>query len=161
MSFYYKMVVAFAILLTIIILFIFSANSIDNNSKISIYVIIIVMIIIAYLIYKDYSGVKEGFTVITEKSSSVVGVNLSNLISKTDLNKYKVETEKYINNLILSLLNANIAENVKTSLTYIKILLLVSLAGLKILSITNTGSLGSDTTYRLVEQAPNGDISEK
>ena len=120
MSFYYKMVVAFAILLTIIILFIFSANSIDNNSKISIYVIIIVMIIIAYLIYKDYSGVKEGFTVITEKSSGVTGVNLSNLISKANLNQYKVETEKYINNLILSLLNANIAENVKTSLTYIK-----------------------------------------
>jgi hypothetical protein len=69
-SFYYKLVIAFSILLTIIILVIFGTKSIDNNSKISVYVIIIVLIIIAFIIYKQYSGVKEGFTIIYKDSES-------------------------------------------------------------------------------------------
>jgi hypothetical protein len=120
MAFYYKIVVAFAILLIIIIIFIFSANSIDNNSKISIYVILIVMIIIAYLIYKHYSEVKESFTVINDKKSSVQRGNLSDAILKTTINGYKLATEKYLNSLILSLLNTDISENLQTSLNYIK-----------------------------------------
>ena len=119
-SFYYKLVVAFAILLTIIILFIFSANSIDNNSKISVYVIIIIMIIIAFIIYKHYSGVKEGFTVIINKvaTSGNYG-NITPTINATSVNNYKIALEKYINKLILSLSNSNIEDNLGTSLKYI------------------------------------------
>ena len=120
-SFYYKLVVAFAILLTIIILFIFSANSIDNNSKISVYVIIIVMIIIAFIIYKQYSGVKEGFTFVYDKNNATSFSNFSgsNAIIQSTINNYKIATEKYINNLLLSLNNSNIANNLGSSLTYI------------------------------------------
>ena len=121
-SFYYKLVVAFAILLTIIILFIFSANSIDNNSKISVYVIIIIMIIIAFIIYKHYSGVKEGFTVIIDKAASsnygpVSGSGL--LIVQSSVNDYKIALEIYINKLLLSLSRSNIKDNLGTSLNYI------------------------------------------
>jgi hypothetical protein len=120
-SFYYKLVVAFAILLTIIILFIFSANSIDNNSKISVYVIIIIMIIIAFIIYKHYSGVKEGFTVIINKdaTSSNYGPVSTVLIVQASVNDYKIALEIYINKLLLSLSRSNIKDNLGTSLNYI------------------------------------------
>ena len=120
-SFYYKLVVAFAILLTIIILFIFSANSIDNNSKISVYVIIIIMIIIAFIIYKHYSGVKEGFTIIINKSENTPANygNITPAINIIKVNDYKIALEKYINKLILSLSNSNIEDNLGTSLKYI------------------------------------------
>lgn len=119
-SFYYKLVVAFALLLTIIIIFIFGTNRIDNNSKISVYVIIIVMIIIAFILYKQFSVVKEGFTIIRAKSSITAGSALSAAILGTTINKYKISVERYINNLILSLTNSNIATNLNSSLTYIK-----------------------------------------
>ena len=119
-SFYYKLVVAFALLLLIIIIFIFGTNRIDNNSKISVYVIIIVMIIIAFILYKQFSVVKEGFTIIRSKSSSITGSALTDAIPKTIINKYKITVERYINNLILSLTNSNIATNLNSSLTYIK-----------------------------------------
>ena len=118
-SFYYKLVVAFAILLTIIILFIFSANSIDNNSKISVYVIIITMIIIAFILYKQFAGVNEGFTIIMDKSLSSSGT-ISPEITPENVNKYKIAVEKYINKLLLSLSSSNIEDNLGTSLTYIK-----------------------------------------
>lgn len=123
-SFYYKLVVAFALLLTIIIIFIFGTNRIDNNSKISVYVIIIVMIIIAFILYKQFSVVKEGFTYVHWKTTtSVDGIAFtgpSGGIPKTTINKYKISVERYINNLILSLTNSNIATNLNSSLTYIK-----------------------------------------
>ena len=120
-SFYYKLVVAFAILLTIIILFIFSANSIDNNSKISVYVIIIVMIIIAFILYKQFSVIKEGFTYVHYKTATNAdSTTFTSSISKATINTYKISVEKYINNLILSLTNNNIATNLNSSLTYIK-----------------------------------------
>jgi hypothetical protein len=122
-SFYYKLVVAFALLLTIIIIFIFGTNRIDNNSKISVYVIIIVMIIIAFILYKQFSVVKEGFTYVHWKTAgSADGTTFTGTsgISKTTINKYKINVERYINNLILSLTNSNIATNLNSSLTYIK-----------------------------------------
>ena len=119
-SFYYKLVVAFAILLTIIILFIFGAKSIDNNSKISVYVIIITMIIIAFILYKQFAGVNEGFTIIINKAaiSSNYGI-IGTLISPDSVNNYKIFVEKYINKLLLSLSRSNIKDNLDTSLTYI------------------------------------------
>lgn len=121
-SFYYKLVVAFALLLTIVILFIFGTNRIDNNSKISVYVIIIVMIIIAFILYKQFSLVKEGFTYVHYKTSLTADSSTfaGTAIPKTTINKYKISVERYINNLILSLTNSNIATNLNSSLTYIK-----------------------------------------
>jgi hypothetical protein len=119
-SFYYKLVVAFAILLTIIIIFIFITKSIDNNSKISVYAIIIVMIIIAFILYKQYSGVKESFTIVPVKTT-VNGTNSITVINEANsINKYKIAVEKYINKLLLSLTNNNIGSNLNSSLTYIK-----------------------------------------
>lgn len=121
-SFYYKLVVAFAIVLTIIILFIFGAKSIDNNSKISVYVIIITMIIIAFILYKQFAGVNEGFTIIINKSENTGSNygNISSAITSENVNKYKIAVEKYINKLLLSLSSSNIEDNLGTSLTYIK-----------------------------------------
>lgn len=121
-SFYYKLVVAFALLLTIVIIFIFGTNRIDNNSKISVYVIIIVMIIIAFILYKQFSLVKEGFTYVHYKTSTSADSSTftGTAIPKTTINKYKISVERYINNLILSLTNSNIATNLNSSLTYIK-----------------------------------------
>ena len=121
-SFYYKLVVAFALLLTIVIIFIFGTNRIDNNSKISVYVIIIVMIIIAFILYKQFSLVKEGFTYVHFKTSLTADSSTfaGTAIPKTTINKYKISVERYINNLILSLTNSNIATNLNSSLTYIK-----------------------------------------
>ena len=122
-SFYYKLVIAFSILLTIIILVIFGTKSIDNNSKISVYVIIIVLIIIAFIIYKQYSGVKEGFTIIYKDSGLPNlgnSVNFPLIVDTNSINTYKLAVEKLINKVILSLTNSNIGENLNSSLTYIK-----------------------------------------
>ena len=122
-SFYYKLVVAFAIVLTIIILFIFGTKSIDNNSKISVYVIIIVLIIIAFIIYKQYSGVKEGFTIIYKDSTSTAlgnAVTFPVIATINSINTYKLAVEKLINKVILSLTNSNVGESLNSSLTYIK-----------------------------------------
>jgi hypothetical protein len=118
-SFYYKLVVAFAILLTIIILFIFGANSIDNNSKISVYVIIITMIIIAFILYKQYSGIKEGFTVILHRDKAAGYADIASTINSSNVNNYKIALEKYNNKLLLSLASSNINDNLGTSLKYI------------------------------------------
>jgi hypothetical protein len=119
-SFYYKLVVAFAILLTIIIIFIFTTKTIDNNSKISVYAIIVVMIIIAFILYKQYSRVKESFTIVPVKSA-VNGINSITIINEANsINTYKIAVEKYINKLLLYVTNSNIGDNLNSSLTYIK-----------------------------------------
>jgi hypothetical protein len=118
-SFYYKLVIAFAILLLLIILVIFGTKSIDNNSKISVYVIIVVMIIIAFIIYKQYSGVKEGFTIILDKAATNYG-NIATSVSESVANSYKLAVDKYITKLILTLATSNIDNNLQSSLTYIK-----------------------------------------
>jgi hypothetical protein len=122
-SFYYKLVVAFALLLTIIIIFIFGTKSIDNNSKISVYAIIIVLIIIAFILYKQYSGVKEGFTAIykdSERPNLGDAVSFPVITGSNSINTYKIAVEKLINKVILSLTNSNIGDNLNSSLTYIK-----------------------------------------
>ena len=115
-SFYYKLIIAFGILLAIVILFVFGTNSIDNNSKISVNVIIIILIIIAFIIYKEYSGIKENFTVIFHKDGATVG-DLNTEINK--IADYKFSVDKYINKLLLSLGSTNIGGTLKTSLQYI------------------------------------------
>lgn len=144
-SFYYKLVVAFAILLTIIIIFIFITKSIDNNSKISVYAIIIVMIIIAFILYKQYSGVKESFTIVPVKSSTaVIGINLITLIDEANsINKYKLAVEKYINKLLLYVTNSNIGDNLGSSLTYIKKLSVVKNEKAEIYKIKNMNLMNS------------------
>ena len=145
-SFYYKLVIAFSILLTIIILVIFGTKSIDNNSKISVYVIIIVLIIIAFIIYKQYSGVKEGFTIIYKDSETP---NLASSITYTaidptkSINTYKLAVEKLINKVILSLTNSNIGENLNSSLTYIKKLSVIKNEKAEIYKIKNMNLMNS------------------
>jgi hypothetical protein len=145
-SFYYKLVIAFSILLTIIILVIFGTKSIDNNSKISVYVIIIVLIIIAFIIYKQYSGVKEGFTIIYKDSDNS---NLGNDVpftiidSTKSINNYKLAVEKLINKVILSLTNSNIGEKLNSSLTYIKKLSVVKNEKAEIYKIKNMNLMNS------------------
>ena len=121
-SFYYKLVIAFAILLILIIIIIFGTNSIDKNSKISVYVIIITMVIIAFIIYKQYSDVREGFTFVYDKVSTAAdGTNFTGTpITAGTINSYKIAMAKYIDNLTLSLTNNNISNNITSSLTYIK-----------------------------------------
>ena len=122
-SFYYKLIIAFAILLILIILFIFATNNIDKNSKISIYVIIIIMIIIAIVVYNQKSDIKENFTIIMAKSGAINSIATNSYtanINSTAINNYKLATDKYITNLTLSLTNNNIANNLGNSLTYIQ-----------------------------------------
>ena len=145
-SFYYKLVVAFAILLTIIILFIFVAKSIDNNSKISVYVIIITMIIIAFIIYKQYSGVKEGFTFVYDKkyaTNDLPQFTGSTAIIQSTIINYKLASDKYINNLLLSLTNNNIANNLGSSLTYINKLSVVKTEKAEIYKIKKINLMNS------------------
>lgn len=120
-SFYYKLIIAFAILLILIILFIFATNNIDKNSKISIYVIIIIMIIIAIVVYNQKSDIKENFTTIYEPAKTLTVKTFSGtMITNANVNNYKLATDKYITNLTLSLTNNNIANNLGNSLTYIQ-----------------------------------------
>jgi hypothetical protein len=116
-SFYYKLIIAFGILLAIVILFVFGTNSIDNNSKISVNVIIIILIIIAFIVYKEYSGIKEKFTVIFHKDESTNVGDLNTAINK--IVDYKFSVDKYINKLLLSLGSTSIGGTLKTSLQYI------------------------------------------
>ena len=115
MSFYYKLLIAFGILLAIVILFVFGTNSIDNNSKISVNVIIIILIIIAFIVYKEYSGVKEDFTIIYDEITE--GGNLSEAID--NIPAYKIAVDKYISKLLLTLSSTNIGGTLDTSLKYI------------------------------------------
>jgi hypothetical protein len=128
-SFYYKIILAFSILLFIVIVFIFGSTSIDKNSKISIYIIIVIMILIAIIIYNQYSDVKEGFTTIYKPEAELTSNDFSAAINgftlKTNITTYKLEMEKYITNLTLSLTNNNIANNITDSLEYIKKLSIV------------------------------------
>ena len=141
-SFYYKLVIAFAILLIIIILVIFGTKSIDNNSKISVYVIIVVMIIIAFIIYKQYSGVKEGFTIILHKAASTYGT-IATAVSESAANTYKLAVDKYITKLILTLATSNIDNNLQSSLTYIKKLSVVKNEKAEIYKIKNINLMNS------------------
>ena len=142
-SFYYKLVIAFAILLIIIILVIFGTKSIDNNSKISVYVIIVVMIIIAFIIYNQYSGVKEGFTIILNKGESVTYGNVATAVSESAANSYKLAVDKYITKLILTLATSNIDNNLQSSLTYIKKLSVVKNEKAEIYKIKNINLMNS------------------
>ena len=117
-SFYYKIIIAFGIVLLLLIAFIFNYNSIDNNTKISIYTILIIMIIIAFIAYNQYSGVKEGFSVILAKDDNIT--SNSSLTSSINFNNYKANIEKYINKLLIVLTNNNINGNMQSSLNYIK-----------------------------------------
>ena len=141
-SFYYKLVIAFAILLIIIILVIFGTKSIDNNSKISVYVIIVVMIIIAFIIYKQYSGVKEGFTIILHKAVATAGT-IATAVSESAANTYKLAVDKYITKLILTLATSNIDNNLQSSLTYIKKLSVVKNEKAEIYKIKNINLMNS------------------
>ena len=119
-SYYYKIIIAFAIIIFILIIFIFGSNIIDKNSKISIYVIIVIMIIIAIVVYNQKSDIKENFTIIQSKSSAATSNDYTANITSTSINNYKVAMAKYITNLTLSLSNNNIANNLGSSLNYIK-----------------------------------------
>ena len=145
-SFYYKLVIAFSILLTIIILVIFGTKSIDNNSKISVYVIIIVLIIIAFIIYKQYSGVKEGFTIIYKDSETpnlASAITYTAIVETKSINTYKLAVEKLINKVILSLTNSNIGEKLNSSLTYIKKLSVIKNEKAEIYKIKNMNLMNS------------------
>jgi hypothetical protein len=137
--YYCRIIIAFYIILFILILFIFGINSIDKNFKISIYVIIIILmiIIIAVIIYNQQSNIKEDFTIIIKNSSSLTTGDDSpytNSITNTAINNYKLEMEKYITNLTLSLTNNNI-NNIASSLEYIKKLSIVKNEKAKIYKI--------------------------
>ena len=142
-SFYYKLVIAFAILLLLIILVIFGTKSIDNNSKISVYAIIIVMIIIAFIIYKQYSGVKEGFTIILNKDEQSTYGNILPLVTESVANSYKLAVDKYITKLILTLATSNIDNNLQSSLTYIKKLSVIKNEKAEIYKIKNMNLMNS------------------
>jgi hypothetical protein len=117
-SFYYKVVIAFGIILLLLIAFIFNYSGIDNNAKISIYGILIIMIIVAFIAYKQYAGVKEGFSVILARDDTFTANKA--LASSINLTKYKSNIDKYINKLLILLTNNNINGNMQSSLNYIK-----------------------------------------
>ena len=116
LSYYYKIVIAFGIVLLLLIIVIFNYNSIDNNSKISIYSIIIILIIIAYIVYKQYSGVKEGFTAVLSKGSQLN----QPLVENVALLNYRLDAGKYMAALINVLTTNSLNGTVSSSLSYIK-----------------------------------------
>ena len=117
LSYYYKIVIAFGIVLLLLIIIIFNYSGIDNNSKISIYAIIIILIIIAYIFYNQYSGVKEGFTAVLSKSNTTNQASLPEVIN---VYIYRGTTVKYINALLNVLTNNSLNGTMTSSLNYIK-----------------------------------------
>ena len=118
LSYYYKIVIAFGIVLLLLIIVIFNFNGINNNSKISIYGIIIIMIIIAYILYNQFSGVKEGFTAVLAKG--ITNIVPKNLSSNINFSLYKQKTTQYMSKLLIVLTNGTIGGTMKSSLNYIK-----------------------------------------
>ena len=117
LSYYYKIVIAFGIVLLLLIIIIFNYSGIDNNSKISIYAIIIILIIIAYIIYNQYSGVKEGFTAVESKSNITAPKDLPAIFN---FYKYKETVGKYMNALLNVITNNSLNGTMSSSLSYIK-----------------------------------------
>ena len=117
LSYYYKIVIAFGIVLLLLIIVIFNYSGIDNNSKISLYGIIIILIIIAYIIYNQYSGVKEGFTAVESKQSTRAPQALPAVFS---FYNYREKVSKYLNAILNVLTNNSLNGTMSSSLTYIK-----------------------------------------
>ena len=117
LSYYYKIVIAFGIVLLLLIIVIFNYSGIDNNSKISLYGIIIILIIIAYIIYNQYSGVKEGFTAVESKSETRTPQVLPAVFL---FYNYREKVSKYLNAILNVLTNNSLNGSMSSSLTYIK-----------------------------------------
>ena len=99
--YYYKIIIIFAIFLTITIILIFSSSLIDNNSKISIYVIIAIFIIIIILFYNNTITI-ENFAIIYNKAAT--GGALTGTLK---INDYKETVRSFISFLALNVNNVD------------------------------------------------------
>ena len=99
--YYYKIIIIFAIFLTITIILIFSSSLIDNNSKISIYVIIAIFIIIIILFYNNTITI-ENFAISYNKAAT--GGTLTGALN---INNYIETVRSFISFLALNVNNVD------------------------------------------------------
>ena len=102
--YYYKIIIIFAIFLTITIILIFSSSLIDNNSKISIYVIIAIFIIIIILFYNNTITI-ENFAISYNKT--LTSGNVGTLTGALNINNYKETVRSFISFLALNVNNVD------------------------------------------------------
>lgn len=100
--FYYKIIIAFAIFLTIVIILIFSSSLIDNNSKISIYIFIGLLIVVLLFLYNNNITI-ENFTTIYDKAATIYGTLSGNL----NISKYKEKATNFLNYLAINVSSAD------------------------------------------------------
>lgn len=101
--YYYKIIIIFAIFLTIAIILIFSSSLIDNNSKISIYVIIAIFIIIIILLYNNTITI-ENFAIAYNKAATS---DLATLTGTLNISGYNETVTKFISFLALNVNNVD------------------------------------------------------
>lgn len=100
--FYYKIIIAFAIFLTIVIIIIFSSSLLDNNSKISIYTIIAIFIIVIILFYNNTITI-EDFGIAHNKSATVY----AKLTGTLNLTRYLNTAKSFLNYLAINVSNSD------------------------------------------------------
>ena len=108
--YYYKIIIIIALFLILVIFFIFSITSLDNNTKIGIYVLIIFFVIILLIYYNNYFIITENFVIINNKD--IEGPSDSNVYSKTsaefNYNQYKLSLIDYLTKITKIMANATI-----------------------------------------------------
>ena len=116
----YQIMIIVSIILSIIIVYIFSTSSIDVNSKISIYIALIFVSIIILILYRNNSDIIESFSVVTLPLTNRALIPVVNGATTEGLQipKYKLAVNKYINKLNANLASLNISEVQKPIIGY-------------------------------------------
>ena len=105
--YYYKIIIIIALFLILVIFVIFSIPSLDNNTKIGIYVLIIFIVIILLIYYNNYFIITENF-VTTYKKAETTTVYSESGSRTLSYNQYKVSLIDYLTKITKIMANATI-----------------------------------------------------
>ena len=105
--YYYKIIIIIALFLILVIFFIFSITSLDNNTKIGIYVLIILFVIILLIYYNNYFIITENF-VITNNKTETIAVYAESGGQTLSYDQYKIKLINYLTKITKIMANATI-----------------------------------------------------
>jgi len=108
--YYYKIIIIIALFLILLIFFIYTLNTIDNGTKIGIYIFILIFIIILLYYYGNSFTITENF-VINKNKDDIDPNNIYSTSGTINYSEYKTKLNTYNNSILKIITNATINKN--------------------------------------------------
>jgi hypothetical protein len=117
MNYYYKIIIAIAIIILIFVILIFAIDAIDTNSKIMIFAFIALIIIVLYIIYNSSFSITENFVSCRFKYIGSGNTTIGSFENTISINNYKTTLYKYSSFIMVLLSTQSITKNTLHNIT--------------------------------------------